>query len=308
MEFETPQAEDLKTTNGKPWTLKLEYKSGKVPQAFALKTSPEEVGAGFYFYRPETKEKGNISRFKCAIIGVYSGVGGAVPRGSRFDNYWSNFVKDTRTDIVKVQLGSGENSVTIAEGLYSDIKKDLPDGVSYKKFAAVYVFNTREVAALELTMSLETALKECIGDLLARKPEQVNLFNLFELSTRFWGFGFAGEFTMRQRDGKAYDGKGEMYYYPVLSCGIVTAEKYPELPELAASAGAYIDAYQDRLKNGKPSNQASSAPKALPLPEPTSHMDTAKSLVQEAGFAPDPTFPTEGVTSHNEVGGDDLPF
>ncbi len=305
-QFEKPTAEDAPKTISKPWAVKLEYRSGKTPEAYADQATPEKAKAGFTFYRSETAEKGYLPPFKCALLGVYSGVSGAVPNGTRFDNYWSNFVKDTRTDTIRVQLGSGENSVTVAEGLYNSFKADLPTGVTYTKYAVVYIFETREVAALEISASFETALKESIGAEMNRKPEQVNLFNLFELSTRFWGFGFDGQFTERQKDGKPYEGKGDMFYYPVLTCGIVTAEKFHQLPELAAQAGAYIDAYQLRLKSG--------SPKAQPLHDPNATTarivttEQATTIIQTAGFVADQTFPTNDITSHNEVGGDDLPF
>jgi hypothetical protein len=51
-----------------------------------------------------------------------------------------------------------------------------------------------------------------------------------------------------------------------------------------------------------------SAPKAQPLPEPTAHLAEAKKVMATAGFVEDHSFPTVNVTSHSEVGSDDLPF
>jgi hypothetical protein len=319
-EFEKPNSEDAPKTIGKPWTVKLEYRSGKTPEAYVDQATPEKAKAGFTYYRPESGEKGYLGPFKCALLGVYSGVSGAIPNGTRFDNYWSNFVKDTRTDIIRVQLGSKENAVTIAEGIYNDFKHTLPTGVSYTKFAIVYIFATQEVATLELSASLELALKEAIAAETGKKPHQINLFNLFELVNRFWGFAFTGRFTARQKDGLNWDGKGEMYYYPELKTGIVTSDNFPQLPAITQDISDYIDSFS----KGKRMNEAAgtandpgkeyqeaetaSAPAPQPLPEPNAHMAEAKKVMATAGFVEDPTFPTVNVTSHNEVGSDDLPF
>lgn len=306
-QFEKPTAEDAPKTISKPWAVKLEYRSGKTPEAYADQATPEKAKAGFTFYRKETSERGYLSPFKCALLGVYSGVSGAVPNGSRFDNYWSNFVRDTRTDTLVVKLGSGENSVTIAEGLYNDFKHELPSGVTYTKYAIVYVFETKELAALEISASLETALKESIGAQLSRKPKQVNLFNLFELVNRFWGFGFAGRFTMRQKDGAGWDGKGDMFFYPELTAGIVTSDMVPVLPELAQQVSDYIDATQEYFSKVKKDSASAAAtnPEPTQTPQPT-RMETAKAAMAAAGFVPDPSFPTHEPPVMPE--GDDLPF
>ena len=332
-DFQKPTSEDAPKTIGKPWTVKLEYRSGKTPEAYVDQATPEKAKAGFTYYRPESGEKGYFGPFKCALLGVYSGVSGAIPNGTRFDNYWSNFVKDTRTDIIRVQLGSKENAVTIAEGIYNDFKTTLPTGVSYTKFAVVYIFATHEVATLELSASLELALKEAIAAETGKKPHQINLFNLFELVNRFWGFAFTGRFTARQKDGLNWDGKGEMYYYPELKTGIVTSDNFPQLPVIAQDISDYIDSTQEYFSKGKRMNEATgtandpgkeyqeaetaSAPKTQPLPEPTSHMATAKALVKDAGFVEDPAYhsartgapllPTEEPSVIPD-GGDDLPF
>lgn len=305
-QFEKPTAEDAPKTIGKPWTVKLEYRSGKTPEAYADQASPEKAKAGFTFYRSETAEKGYLPPFKCALLGVYSGVSGAVPNGTRFDNYWSNFVKDTRTDTIRVQLGSGDNSVTIAEGIYNDFKHTLPTGVSYTKFAVVYLFATGEVATLELSASLELALKETIAKETGKKPAQINLFNLFELVNRFWGFGFTGRFTMRQKDGAGWDGKGDMFFYPELTAGIVTSDMVPVLPELAQQVSDYIDATQEYFSKGKKDSAqlVATNPEHTQTPQPTSHMAEAKQRLADAGFVPDPSFPTVDLTSNPE----DLPF
>jgi hypothetical protein len=304
-QFEKPTAEDAPKTIVKPWTVKLEYRSGKTPEAYADQATPEKAKAGFTFYRSETQQKGYLPPFKCAMLGVYSGVSGAVPNGTRFDNYWSNFVKDTRTDTIRVQLGSGDNSVTIAEGIYNEFKHTLPTGVSYTKFAVVYLFATGEVATLELSASLELALKEVIAKETGNKPGQINLFNLFELVNRFWGFGFTGRFSMRQKDGAGWTGNGDMFFYPELTAGIVTSDMVPVLPELAQQVSDYIDATQEYFSK----RQKYSAPAAATNPEPTqspqpTRMETAKAAMAAAGFVPDPTFPTVDLTSNPE----DLPF
>lgn len=301
MQFEKPTAQDApKSGTEKPWTVTGKYKSGKTPEGFAATATPEQAKAGFLFYDLEQKQNYQPETVTAAIICVCAGVSGAVPSNpekTKFNNYWSNLVKDTRYQKISVRMAGIDNPV--ASGLYSEFKPSLPDGVGYTKFALLYLFETKEVVLMELSASFEQSLKESIGSETGQKAERISLFNLFELQNRFWAFSFKGGFSKHTADGKPWSGKGEMYYYPEISTGIVTTDKYPELCEISEQMDAYIEAGQRNFgKVGTVSEQPSEAPKKP--------IEKAAATVQDSWYAPDPYFPPQEPAGMSES--NDLPF
>ena len=243
--LQKPQVEDAPVSKSeKPWAKQIEYRSGKTPEGFAVAALPENVKAGFTYYDKDQKASFQVTGFTASIIAILSGVSGTVPNGQRYDNYWSSLVADTRTQKLSVFLGSGDNRVTIASGIYNDFKATLPDGVNYMKFAVVYIHETKECALMELTASFENSIKEAIAAETGQNPARINVFNLFELSSKFWAVRFSGSFTKRNRDGVAWAGKGDMFFYPELKAGVVMAEKFPVLTDISGQVDAYIEAGQ----------------------------------------------------------------
>ena len=244
--LQAPEAGDAPIAKSDaPWVKRIQYKSGKTPEGFADAALPEQVKAGFGYYDKEQQANFAIHGFTASIVAVLSGVSGTVPNGTRYDNYWSSLVQDTRSQKLAVFLGSGDSRVTVASGIYNDFKAGLPDGVGYMKYAVVYIHETKECALMQLTASFEGAIKEAIATKTGQNPAKINLFNLFELSTKFWAVRFSGEFTKRNRDGVAWNKKGDMFFYPLLDAGVVLAEKFPVLAEISAQVDAYIRAGQE---------------------------------------------------------------
>ena len=112
------------------------------------------------------------------------------------------------------------------------------------KFAVVYIHETKECALMELTASVENSIKEAIAAQTRQNPARINVFNLFELTTKFWAVRFSGKFTKRNRDGAAWTGKGDMFFYPELVAGVVLTEKFPVLADLSEQVTAYVEAGQ----------------------------------------------------------------
>lgn len=285
--LQKPEAGDAPiSTSSKPWVKQVEYKSGKTPEGFAATAQPENVKAGFTYYDKEQKANFQMTGFTASIVAVLSGVSGTVPAGNnKFYNYWSSFVADTRIQKLSVFLGSGENRVTIASGIYNQFKDQLPDGVGYMKSAVCYIHETNECVLIELTAAVENSIKEAIAEQTGQAPGRINVFNLFELSTKFWAIRFSGSYTKRSREGAGWNGKGDMFFYPTLKAGVVLAEKFPILPELAAQVSAYIDAGQKYFETAK-SDGASQAGPTQAAPQ------AAQQPTRAAQSFPD-DFPTE---------------
>lgn len=275
-QFEPPTTNDIpKSGAAYPWVRFIEYKSGKTPAAFAADATPDKVNAGFSYYDKDTQQTVHLEKLTATIVAVLSGVQGTVPDGTRYINYHSNLVQDTRSQIIDVRMGYGENSVLVASGIYQDFKQDLPQGVGYAKYAILYDHASGECVAMRLTAGLETALKEAIAAETKQNAARVNLFDLFQIKGRFWAFHFGGKFTKRTKEGELWTGAGDMFFYPELKAGITTAETYPELSELEKAVPEYIESYQAaKAKKMKGDTGAAAstakAPPAQKLPPPAS--------------------------------------
>lgn len=302
--FEQPTPTDApKGGASYPWVRFIEYKSGKTPAAFAADATPDQVKAGFSYYDKETQQTVHLEKFTGTIIAMLSGVQGTVPDGTRYINYHSNLVSDTRTQIIDVRMGYGESSVLIASGIYQDFKKDLPKDVGYSKYAILYDHATGECVAMRLTAGLEQSLREAIAAETKQAPSRVNLFDLFQVTGRFWAFHFGGKFSKRTKEGELWTGQGDMFFYPELKAGITTSEKFPALADLEAAVPAYLEAAQAakaKKKHGTTGAAASTAtaPPAQKLPPPPANNPQP----QHAPFAgmEAPPFGT--------LEGEDLPF
>ena len=300
--LQKPDAGDAPVSKSeKPWAKQIVYRSGKTPECFATSAETEQVKAGFTYYDKEQKANFQLTKFTASIVTILSGVSGTVPNGVRYDNYWSSLVADTRTQKLSVFLGSGDNRVTVASGIYNDFKASLPAGVNYMKFAVVYLHETNECALMELTASFENAIKEAIAAQTGQNPARINVFNLFELSSKFWAIRFTGGFTKRNREGVAWSGKGDMFFYPALSSGVVLAEKFPVLTEISGQVDAYIEAGQKYFASSNTPAPSESA--VNPATAPSSATATASTF---GGGNP---FPTEAPPVWSEAPAtDDVPW
>lgn len=305
--FETPTAEDApKGSASYPWTKFVEYKSGKTPQGFANAATPDQVNAGFSYYDKEKAETVHISKMAASIIAVLSGVQGTVPDGTRYLNYYSNLVQDTRTQMIDVRLGYGENSVVIASGIYNEFKVTLPQGVGYSKYAILYLHDTQDCVAVRLTAGLETALQEAIAAETKQKPNRVNLFDIFQITGRFWAFRFSGVFAKRTKDGEEWAGHGDMFFYPELKAGIVTADNFPDLLTLQAAVESYVEGWQLDKQSKKKSTPAAKQDTPQQLQESSYRLPYSSMMPKSSD--PFPTLADEPAPGVLEGEGDDLPF
>ena len=127
-QFETPTQAPVKAD--RPWSKRVTYKSGKTPQGFAAAATPEQVSAGFSYYDSQAAQKIEMTEFVGFVVATLSGVSGTVPDGSRYINYFSSLVYDTRTDPIRVFMQGAERPIT--QGIYKEL--DLPAGVNYTQY------------------------------------------------------------------------------------------------------------------------------------------------------------------------------
>lgn len=302
--LQKPEATDAPSASSTaPWTKRINYKSGKTPEGFAATAEPEQVKAGFTYYDKDQGAKFQVTGFTASIVAILSGVSGTVPNGTRYDNYWSSLVQDTRSQKLSVYLGSGDNKVVIASGIYNDFKAGLPDGVGYTKTAVCYIHETKECVLIELSAAVENVIKEAIANETGQNPARINLFNLFELSTKFWAIRFKGAFSKRTREGVAWSGKGDMFFYPQLQAGVVSTEQFPILLQISTEVDKYVESGQRYLSQGQQAQTTNHE-------QPSQSASNFAPPVKAPALSSANNFPTEAPPAWTEVAGDgdDLPF
>lgn len=295
-EFETPSQAPVKAD--RPWTKRVTYKSGKTPPGFAAAATPEQVSAGFSFYDSNAGQKVEMKEWLGFVVATLSGVSGTVPDGTRYINYFSSLVYDTRTDPIKVFMQGADRP--IAAGIYKNLR--LPAGVNYTQYFICYIPELNELVSIELTAGLQNSVKRAIGNSCGVKPNKVSLFSLCDLSTEFWGIRFSGEFEKRDKEGNEWK-TGDMYFMPKLTAGVVNIAKNADLVNLlnehSDNVRLYCTGYADELAaelNRKPEpgapksrEEIARTPNAMPVSVPQD-------------------FPQVDVTSYDNKPKDDLPF
>lgn len=269
-DFEQPTQQDVPTRSGTdvPWTKRIDYKSGKTPEAFVQDATPEKVKAGFSYYDKEAKATVRVEGFTASIVAITFGVSGTVPDGNYYVNYFSNLVFDTRTQPIEVfhfvKSGDEWKKAVIATGLYNEFKDSLPDGVGYCKVLICWIHETGELVSINVSAQVEIALKEAIAESTASSVSKINIFEIAKNDARFWAVKFAGQFSKRTRDGKAWQGNGDMFFNPSLVAKVATAEKFPVLVEMKQTVSEYIKASEDLVWKTKEGGK----PTPTPLPHP----------------------------------------
>lgn len=308
--FEKPEQGDAPVGESRqaPWSIEVGYKSGKIPEAFADSATPEKVKAGFSYYDKSDKKTVPIGTLDAIIVQIAFGASGTVQDGDKYVNYTSNLVLDTRSQVLEVftfvKSGDAWKKYVVATGFYADIKSGLPKGVGFSKHLICLIPQTNELICINLSAQLEAALKDAIAESLAMSVQKISIFDIAKRADKFWAFSFDGKFNRRTKDGFAWNGKGEMYYAPSLSAGVVSDERFPALNDVRGQIEAYIDAAESAVwKSEKPAQQEQSVnPGPLPIDIP-SHQRFAPIRTAPSS---DDFFPTEEPKA--PVDTEDLPF
>lgn len=254
--FEQPKAPPTGNSFTTPWDHRLTFKSGKVAQGIAAKIDPEDVKAGFSYYDKDAAQNVRLDQFTCIVVKVLAGVAGVTKEGDYYQNWYSNLVADTRSDILQVRV-QGSDKVQF-QGRYADFKADLPSGVGYSLVFLIYCVESKKYFALGTTVGLQSHLKNVIAKATNSKPSKVSLYNLCDLTTQYWGFKFTGNLLKVDVDGNSWDGKGEMYFMPECTC--FTINQKPETEDWFALLGLATDRANEYLNRSQEHVWKSSAP------------------------------------------------
>ena len=288
--------------------LRLDYSALKTPESFAAAAAnPETIAAsvegcklGFHYYDKAEGVRKSVQNIQFVVLESYSVISGMTGPDNDKVNWWSNRVKDSRTEQFKV-FAAGNKSPQFS-GKYSEIKGSLPAGVGFHIHLICYSITQGELVEMKLTSGLSRAIKNAMAEAGRRvgknmKADSISLFAIAD--TDMWGFAFK-DFARETKEGEPYTGRGELYHVPIFAAGIVTparsAELYNKCRDLQTQIRAQYAADKQRY----------SAPQAEADPAPT----TAAQY--------DPLFPTSNeakpasnaaqIAVPTGLEGDDLPF
>jgi DNA-binding CsgD family transcriptional regulator len=231
MNFQPTDTVEVPEQQGRPFRLFIEYKGGKTPSNFAATATAHQAGAGFSAYDKEAEQRIQFELpLDLIVIGQAFGVAGVTKVADRFEGYYSNIVRDTRTDIMRV-FCRGINRPQ-HQGVYKDIKPQLPMGVGFQHYFIVWNVAAKEIQALQLTVGLSNHIKRAIAEAASvggRKvrADRVNIFDLLTMENRFYYFRFQNEFIKVDKEGSDWL-QGEAYFYPRVKVMTITDAKQVE--------------------------------------------------------------------------------
>lgn len=289
--FDNGEVETAPTTGtALPWDFQLDYKAGKTPQNYAGSATPEVAGAKFYYYDKDVKAKIDFKLPATLIVcDILSGISGTIEEEGRYSNFYSNKVRDTRNEALRVYV-SGIDRPLIT-GLYSQIKEQLPKGAKYQMYLLCLEPTSNTVFLVTMGATLSDQLKRAIADRTNSKAEKVNLFGLCDISTKWWFIQMKGGYQKVTKEGTPYEGKGDLYFVPDMIAGVFHADNNPQVHALCERArqasGDYVQATQDRIWKADKSTEGNN--------------DLPKEATQAPIYTPAAPKSTEQVF-------DDLPF
>lgn len=286
-DFFAPPPEGAVTTSGDD-LLFVDYSAMKTPEAYVRQATPElmrqnieAAKLGFHFYSKDEKRRISIHPMSFVILEVYSAITGGVQLGNGdWIQYWSNRVKDTRIQPFSVWSSGGKSP--ILSGIYNQIKDGLPSGAKFHIHLVAYCIPLERVVEIKLTAGVSRGIQRAIAAAEAaagrtRKPEKVSLFGLAD-NDHLWGFRFT-DFTREDRDGKPHSGKGDLYFAPAFSCGVVqptgsTTELHALCANLQNQVRARHAERTARFAAGKPTAEAEQPPATAAAPSGESPVES----------------------------------
>ena len=255
--------------------LRLDYSALKTPESFAeaaadpatIAASVEGCKLGFHYYDKSQERRIPVKNIQFVVLESYSVISGMTGPDNDKVNWWSNRVKDSRTEPFKV-FAAG-NKTPQFSGKYSEIKDRLPAGVGFHIHLICYSITQGVLVEIKLTSGVSRAIKNAMAEAGRRvgknmKADSISLFAIADID--MWGFAFR-EFARETKEGEPYTGRGELYHVPVFAAGIVTAAKSAELYNKCRELQTQIRAQYAADK------EKYSAPQAAADPAPTKPAD-----------------------------------
>lgn len=237
----------------------VEYSTLKTPATFVKQLTKEilegalaDFKLGFHFWDKEQGAKVRIDGFTFVVLEVYSQLSGQQEIGPKqYQNYYSNKVKDTRTEAFALFMQG--NKKPIGKGFYkgkstqSDYVKlmdspaegaketfKVPDGVGFNQIFVIYWIEGERLLNLRLSTMVSREIKEAIAQAERStgrnaKPESVKLFGLADTG-HLWGFKF-NTYRRADKDGTDYK-SGDLYFVPMFYAGVVKPDGPNGNPDL----------------------------------------------------------------------------
>lgn len=255
-------------------------------------------------------------KFTFVVLEVYSQISGQKEIAPKtFEKFYSNKVKDSRTEPFAIFRQGDKPKRPIAKGLYQDLRGDekkgvasqIPKGCSFHLVFVVYWLEGDRVLNLKGSVMVSNQLKEAIaaaerGTGRTKKSSDVSLFGLADTGS-LWGFQFK---TYRRvtKEGDEYKGSGDCYFVPDFYAGVVKGEGPNANPDLYAICKGYQEdvrlQYEQMIERRKKYGDDSLE----------GHEDdgSAGSSIEQDDDARFPTDEHAGQTTTTPEPGDDLPF
>jgi hypothetical protein len=313
--FDAPPEGALQTTVERP--IQVEYKSNKTPKAYAHKAQGDAIadfvanGAlGFSYYDKDAAKRVILPELTFVVLEGYAGIAGYDDAGRV--SYWSNRVKDTRSEELIVFSSAAQGP--ILKGLYQGIKADLPETAKYTKFIRAYCTQLDRVIEIKLNASAERGLQKAVANAeIAAGRGKADWKRVFILglasNDHLWGFHLTG-YARETKEGEPYNWEGELYFSPTFHAGVLNAQKQAALHakcrELQQVERDAHEAY--RAKYAAAQAQAPAPPATMSTNAPANAYQGAATF----GGAPQPpsnAVPVNSnITANHGITDDDLPF
>lgn len=246
----------------------IEYGAFKTPATWVPKLTKADFEdalanfkLGFHFWDKEAgeiRENGKRGQkiaiptpFTFVLLEVYSKLSGKVETGPKqYINYYSNKVKDTRTEPFGLFIKGGDGKA-IGRGFYQgkQSKQDLPklidktgkvppyvlpDGVSFTQVFVIYWVEGDRILNLDLSTMVSREIKRAISNAERSTgrnsdPEKIMLFGLADKG-HLWGFQLQ-TYRRAEKDGNDYK-SGDLFFVPTFVAGMVMTEGPNANPDL----------------------------------------------------------------------------
>lgn len=294
--FQDAPPEGALQTSVKTNYVNVDYGAMKTPAAYVKAVNDDFITdavlnckLGFHYYDKLAQKKLPLQPFTFFVLEVYSGLTGSNLNAatSEWSNYWSNRVKDTRTQPYTIWQNGQKLEIS---GLWADIYEKAQaecKGIKNVRILIAYCKELDTVVEIPLTATAERGVRKGLAKAFQvtrpnTKWQSVLLYGLAD-NDHIWGFSFKG-FERVNEKGDTYAGTGDLYFEPVFDCGVLRGDS-----PLYATCVEYQEvergAYATRSENFKKRQAEQTAPQTAV--NAGDDFATAEPLIKTESATPD---------------------
>lgn len=311
--FEKPNEADRgQQAGGLPQFRLLNYRSGKTPELAAKRYTQETAGqyhesgdVGFSYYDKEAATNVPVKEGSFALLGSYWKLNTFTGADKNAIRYTSNMVLNIRDDRMTLYANGDK---TLNEGTYRELKEAGIWGAETKigLYWLMQDVVTGKLYSMELTNTVKNGIKVAVLKAYGKPVSKMSidkegLFGLADSPDNFHVFTFVG-ITISDAEGMPYQNKGDAYFAPIFSCGIMRREVQPELVEQALAAR---HSFFDKLVKKSINERVEAFQKGLPVQSATPDLP---SVSLPNGWSFEGTVQPPDKDPFSAGGGEDLPF